>query len=210
MKPHRALPRRKAASGIAAIEMGFLLPILIFLTLPVIDFGRAIQANQILVNLTREGASIASRDPDDTPQYIMDTLSATTPPLKMQQRGMIYITKVMGYCATGGANCSATTVVLEQYQWQSGWKQANGAMPASKIWNCGSGGSSWASDGSCGGIPTGKNAPTINYMTNELHDGNVAYIVEAYYNFDMLFSGLSLGGMSMPTIGPNLYSVTVF
>ena len=210
MKSHRALPRRKAASGIAAIEMGFLLPILVFLTLPVIDFGRAIQANQILVNLTREGANLASRDSNDTPQVIMNTLSATTPPLKMPQRGMIYITKIMGYCAVSGPNCAATNVVLEQYEWLSGWQQASGAVPASKIWNCGGSGSSWAGDGSCGGIPSGGNAPPVSFMAGSLHDGDVAYVVDAYYNFDMLFSGLSLGGMTMPGIGPNLYSITVF
>ncbi|CAG2156819.1 TadE family protein [Cupriavidus numazuensis] len=208
MRPTRPNRYRKAARGVAAVEMGILLPILIFLTLPVIDFARAIQANLILVNLTREGASLASRSSTYTPQAIMNSLAATTPPLKMPGQGMIYITKIMGYCETSG--CAPRNIVLEQHHWLQGWKQAGGSAPASRVWGCGSGGGSWITDGSCSGIPTGKNAPTANAMTGSLHDGDVVYVVETYYSFDMLFKGLTMSGMSMPTLGPNLYSVTAF
>ncbi|WP_316157576.1 TadE/TadG family type IV pilus assembly protein [Cupriavidus sp. BIC8F] len=209
MKPIRALARRKAAHGIAAIEFGILLPVLIFLTLPVIDFGRAIQANLVLVNLTREGASLASRASNYTPQFIMDSLGDTATPIQMKPQGMIYITKVMGLCAKGETTCSRN-VVLEQHHWLNGWKGAGGSAPLSKVWNCGSNGTSWAGNGSCGSIPTGPSAPTANVMTGSMHDGEIAYVVEAYYGFNMLFKGLTMGVLAMPSIGPNLYSITVF
>lgn len=208
MKPIRNCARRGKARGVAAVEMAILLPILVFLTLPVIDFARAIQANLILVNLTREGASLASRTSTYTPQNIMGSLAATTPPLNMSRQGMIYVTKIMGYCEKSG--CSPRNVVLEQHHWLGGWGGASGSPPTSQVWTCGNGSGSWNTDGSCNGIATGKNAPTANAMTGSLHDGDVVYVVEAYYKFDMLFKGLAIGNMSMPTLGPNLYSVTAF
>ncbi|WP_020204520.1 MULTISPECIES: TadE family protein [Cupriavidus] len=208
----RPLPRRRAARGIASIEFAILLPIFIFLTLPVIDFARAIQANLILVNLTREGASLASRSASYTPQDIMVALAQTTPPLKMSQRGMIYITKIMGdnECNKSGSNCAVRNIVLEQYRWAGGWS-LGGSAPDSKVWNCGGGTGQWQNDGSCGGMPAGgSTSPTANAMTGLLTDGQIAYVVESYYNFDMLFKGLTIGLLRMPDIGPNLYSVTSF
>lgn len=195
--------------GIAVIEFAILLPIFIFLTLPVIDFARAIQANLILINLTREGASLASRS-SELPQTIMDSLAQTTPPLKMAQRGMIYITKVMGNaenCGGGGKNCTVRNIVIEQTRWTDGWS-LGGSAPASKVYGCSSYSSS---DGSCRNLPSpGTGSPTANAMSGKLTDGQVIYVVESYYNFNMLFQGLTMGVLKMPTLGPNLYSSTTF
>lgn len=209
MKPTRPLPSRQAVRGIAAIEFSILLPVLVFLAMPVIDFARAIQANLILVSLTREGANLVSRSSAYTPQDIMNSLAQTTPPLKMSKRGMIYITKIMGNCSGSSSYCTSN-IVLEQYRWTGGWT-LGGTVPGSNVWNCGNGGGSWASDGSCSGLPAGgASAPTANAMTGSLHDGQIAYIVESYYNFDMFFKGLTMGVLKMPNLGPNLYSVTAF
>lgn len=209
MKPRRLLRHKcRDARGIAAIEFGILLPIFIFLTLPLIDFARAIQANLILVNLTREGASLASRSPQ-TPQTIMNSLAQTTPPLDMDQRGMIYVTKVMGNaenCNKSGTNCTVRNIVLEQYRWAGGWGMG-GSAPGSKVWGC----SRWGNDGTCNGLPSpGTTSPTANTMTNKLSDGQVIWVVESYYSFNMFFQGLTMGVLRMPDIGPNLYSSTVF
>ena len=205
----RVLPARRTMRGIAAIEFGILLPIFIFLTLPVIDFARAIQANLILVNLTREGASLASRT-SQLPQTIMDSLAQTTPPLNMGQRWMIYITKVMGNaenCNKSGTNCTVRNIVIEQYRWTDGWG-IGGSAPASKVYGCGSYASS---DGSCRNLPSpGSTSPTANAMTGKLSDGQVIYVVETWYSFNMFFQGLTMGTLKMPTLGPNLYSSTTF
>lgn len=210
MQSARPLSPRQNSRGIAVLEMAFMLPVLLLLTLPVIDFARAIQANQILVNVTREGASLASRAQNVTPQDIMNSLTATTPPLQMPQRGMIYITKIMGYCATSGPGCVASNIILEQNRWLGGWQSANGSAPVSQIWACGSSSTAWGGDGSCSGIQSGAKAPTTSFMSGKLNDGNVVYVVETYYNFNMFFSDLSILDWTMPTIGPNLYSYTAF
>ncbi|MFC5475284.1 TadE/TadG family type IV pilus assembly protein [Paraherbaspirillum soli] len=193
---------RPACAGIAAIEFALILPLLLLLALPIVDLARAIQANMILINISREGANIASRSAQldsVSSQNVMNALAATTPPLDMSKQGMVYITKVMGHLQAGVVR----NVILEQYRWTGN----PGYAPASTVWTC----ASWANDGSCSGIPANPdNAGTANTMTGLLADGDVVYAVEAFYNFNTMYAGLNLGFGKLPAIGPNLYSKTIF
>ena len=88
---------RRAARGIAAVEFAIVLPLLALLLFMLADLSRAIQAKTILLNISREGANLASRSTSDlsgSGQAIMNALAASTPPLDMNKRGMIYITKL--------------------------------------------------------------------------------------------------------------------
>jgi hypothetical protein len=183
MKTARRLPSRRRNAGIAALEFAIVLPLLVLLALPVIDIGRAIQANLILMSLAREGANLASRGPyslKDESQSIMGALVATTPPLDMNQRGMIYITRIMGK-KVGGV---ISNVVIEQYRWNGGRYAA-----PSRIWNCGS----WGTNGSCANVPT----PAVGLMAGALAEGEIINVVESYYNFNAFFSRL------VPAFGPD-------
>lgn len=195
-------PRRKAR-GIAALEFAIVLPLLALLLVMVVDLSRAIQAKIILLNISREGANLAARATSDligSSQTILNALAATTPPLDMNKRGMIYITKIMGPATAGQPN-----IVLEQYRWSAGVK-SSGYQPASQVWNCGG----WDSNGTCTAILKGASAPTVTLMQNQLADGELIYAVEAFYNFDVLFGTLQIGSTTTPVLGPNLYSMTVF
>lgn len=207
MAPH-VLARRSA--GVAAVEFALVLPILLLLLLCVVDFGRAIQADMILLNLSREGANLSSRGAlslQNSSQAIIESLVLTAPPLDMKRRGMIYITRVMGYKGKSG---TVRNVVLEQYRWDDRAKgtgyNSSAYAPASRVWNC----PNWGSDGGCANIGSGDDAPTVDLMPGALADGDVIYAVESYYNFNMFFGARSLGPLSVPSIGPNLYSRTVF
>ena len=79
----------------------------------------------------------------------MNALAASTPPLDMNKRGMIYITKIMGYTAKSGLR----NIVLEQYRWDAGAK-VSGYLPASQVWQCGS----W-SNGTCTNIAKADKCP---------------------------------------------------
>lgn len=200
---------RKRVAGAAAVELAVVLPVLLMLALPVVDFARAIQAELILASISREGASLASRS-GMPPQNILSALAATSPPLDMPGKGMIYITKIMGHQEGGGVR----SVVLEQHRWAQGWRQS-AYSPASAIWNCGSGGTSWATGtdagGSCQGLPGASNAsPTANVMPGKLADGELVYAVEAFYRFSGLFGGLDVGFGAVPRLGPDLYSMAIF
>ena len=200
----------KKSAGVVAVEFALILPILLVVTLALVDFARALQANMMLINLSREGANLASRGAlplNTSSQDIIRSLAATAPPLNMRESGMMYITKIMG---NKDANGFVQNVVLEQYRWDDrtnglGWNHS-GYAPTSQVWSCGS----WAVDGSCSGIPAPSSAPTVNLMVGQLYDGEVIYAVESFYKFNMLFGGLNLGLVTIPIIGPNLRSLTVF
>lgn len=208
---------RRASAGMAAVEFAIFLPVLLLLALPAFDFSRAIQTNLILINMSREGANLAARTSWCTPtsdgcSNIMGPLTSTSPPLDMNNNGMIYITVVKGHSQGGNTR----NVVQEQYRWwKPGWGPSH-YSPPSPIWNCGASGTSWHTedDGtqSCSGISTNDDfKPTANTMpANLLADGDVVYAVEAFYRFNMLFGGMSLGAdITIPQIGPDLRAMTV-
>jgi hypothetical protein len=190
--------------------MALLLPLLVAITLPVIDFARNIQAQMILINVSREGANLSSRASLTFPmQTIMTSLTATTPPLNMTSYGMIYITEIVGTnnCDSNGNNC--TGVVVAQYRWNGG-----NYYPASQLWNCGSSGTSWATDGSgsCSGLPSaGSSSPAVALLQGQLSNGQTAYAVESFYYLPPLIGALNLGfGLTTPALAPNLYAMAVF
>lgn len=203
--PTIAPPRRRQA-GLAAVEFALILPLLMLLLLGVIDLSRGIEADLVLTNLSREGANLSERS-SQPPQTVMDALAASAPPLDMNHRGMMYITQVMG--VAGGAG--TRSVVIAQYRWDDAAKNLGYTVshyaPPSKIWSC----TSWSSaDGSCNNIPAPAAAPTSSMMNGTLTEGQVIYVVESFYQYHSVFSGTSLGSYTLPVIGPNLYSMTVF
>jgi hypothetical protein len=208
-RPRASNPRSHA--GVAAVELAIILPILLLLVMLVVDLARAIQTQVILVNITREGASLASRSPafQGEPQKIMNALVATTPPLHMndvsfpREYGMLYITEVTGYQPKVGD--PVRNVVTAQHRWADG---SGTYQPASKVWQC----TSWAADGHCSAVPptAGVGSPTANVMTGKLAAGDVIYAVEAFYHFDGWFELLNLAPLiTTPEIGPDLRAMSV-
>jgi Flp pilus assembly protein TadG len=207
MTPARR-PRRQR--GIAAVEFALLLPLLVVLIIALVDVARAMQAQMILINLSREGANLASRGKlqlSENAQTIIGQVAASAPPLDMNKLGMIYITRIMGSTSNGVTK----SIVLEQYRWDDaannrGYRVSNYA-PASKIWSC----SNWASGtaGSCV-VPSGSLAPVVSMMSGQLVDGEIIYVVEVYYKFNMLFQTFTFGSFATPTLATDFYSMTVF
>ncbi len=196
--------------GIAAVEFALLLPLLLVLLIALVDIARAMQAQMILINLSREGANLASRGKlqlSENAQTIIGQVAASAPPLDMNKLGMIYITRIMGSTSNGVTR----SIVLEQYRWDDatsnrGYRVSNYA-PQSKIWTC----SNWASGtaGTCL-VPGGTLAPAVSMMSGQLLDGEIIYVVEVYYKFNMLFQTFTFGSFATPTLATDFYSMTVF
>lgn len=202
--------RPRPAAGLAAVEFALLLPVLLVLLIALIDIARGLQANMIIINMSREAANLASRGKlqlSENAQTIIGQVAATAPPLDMNTRGMIYVTRIMGSTSGG----TTRSLVLEQYRWDDSVNnrgfRVSGYAPTSKIWTC----SNWASGtaGTCV-VPTGSAAPAVSLMSGQLLDGEVIYVVEVFYKFNMFFSGFTFGSLSTPTLGPDFYSMTVF
>jgi hypothetical protein len=203
----------RAHVGIAAVELALILPFLVLIVLMVTDLARAIQTQIILINISREGASLASLSPafQGQPQKIMDALVASAPPLHMndaafpKEYGMIYITEVTGYEDVKTKN--VTNKVTAQYRWTHG---SSTYLPTSSVWQCPGG--SWAGDGHCSAVPAtaGSGSPTANVMTGKLASGDVVYAAEVFYHFDAWFKLITLSTfMTTPDIGPDLRAMTV-
>ena len=203
-------PLRKRGAGLAAVEFALLLPVLLVLLLGLVDIARALQANMIIINMSREGANLASRGKlqlSENAQTIIGQVAASAPPLDMNKLGMIYITRIMGSTSNGVTR----SIVLEQYRWDDassnrGYRVSNYA-PQSKIWTC----SNWASGtaGTCL-VPGGTLAPAVSMMSGQLLDGEIIYVVEVYYKFNMLFQTFTFGSFATPTLATDFYSMTVF
>lgn len=186
---------KKVSHGQSLIELAVLLPLLLMLVLGVIDYARAIQFNNILVAMSREGANLASRT-SALPQDIIRALNNTAEPLVMSTRGRIYITQIVGrkvvptcvdappaFCATFPKVVSQTRAVI------------GAATLTSKVWSCSAG---WNGNGTCNSVPV--SATAIIPMT--LSDGEEVYAVEALYDYNVIISYV------MQT-APRLYSMTV-
>lgn len=206
---HAHAHARRRAAGLAAVEFALLLPVLVVLLLALIDIARGLQANMILINLSREAANLASRGKlqlSENAQSVIGQVAASAPPLNMNTLGMIYITRIMGQTSGG----TTKSIVLEQYRWDDSVNnrgyRVSGYGPTSKIWTC----SNWGGTvtGSCV-VPSGTSAPTVSMMSGQLLDGEVIYVVEVFYKFNMAFKTFSFGSFSTPTLGPEFYSMTV-
>lgn len=175
-------PRFPRERGIALVEFALVLPLLLALVLGVVDLSRAIQFNNVLVHLTREGANLAART-TESPDRILRTLMSTATPLTMNTDGMMYITKLVGE-ADGRAR------VEDQFRPATG---GNAAL-ASRLWAC------------PGAFPGGRctmpaTRPVLS-LAVPLLEGETVYAVESLYDYTLLTRYVIASD-------PGLYSLTI-
>lgn len=174
------IPSRE--KGVSLIEFALVLPIMFLLLMGVFDYGRTIQANNIVINMSREGGNLAARTPA-TPAYVMEALADTSAPLEMPANGGIVITQF-----SASADDSAQASVVTQSRWTGG-RSVN-----SRLWACGS----WSS-GECT-VPA--TPPVVTLPVKLLRKGDTVYAVEVFYRYDPVF------GFAMRNEA-NLYSLTL-
>jgi hypothetical protein len=187
--------------GQSTIEFAFMaLFLLPLLALGVFEFGRAIQAKNIVTNMSREGTNMASRPMSSaTPQDIMDALAFTADPLQMSKTdpnkslGMMYITQVRG-------RYDGQIEVVTQYKWiHPGTYQPN-SIVLDPMHPC----SPWI-NGVCN-PPNPKptaNLSTLHLERGDLANGQVAYVTEVFYGYPVIFRNII-------NYSPQIYSITIF
>lgn len=96
MNNPRLRGKLRQLKGQSVLELAIILPVLVLLMLGLVDLSRAIQAYNIIANMSREGANLALRASSSSAQQIMNSLANTAQPLAMSSKGMMYITEVRG------------------------------------------------------------------------------------------------------------------
>lgn len=164
--------KKFAEKGFAAIEMTLIAPLFMLLIVAAVDITHLIQANHIIISISREGGNIISRSNTDTPQEVMDIIATTSGTLDLTQDGVIYITEVVG-------QEDASPYIKSQYRWNQ-----HGLSKNSAIWSsC----SNWANDGECSDVDA-DDPPLINNLAVALDDGEIVYSVEVFYDYSPIFS----------------------
>ncbi|GEA59050.1 TadE/TadG family type IV pilus assembly protein [Vibrio comitans] len=156
----------KEIRGLASVEMTIIVPILMIIMVGIFELTQIIQANNIIISISREGANLISRNTTQTPEQVMNTVASTADPLDLEADGIIYVNLVYGR-AEGEA-----PQLLEQYRWASYGYSAN-----SSTWN---GCDTWGSDGECD-LP--ESEPELSDFPLELDEGEAVYVVEVIYRY---------------------------
>ena len=175
MKKH-SLNMLKKSDGGELIELAIILPILLLLVLGVFEYGRAIHAKNIITNMSREGANLASRT-SSTAQQIIDAIALTAQPLDMTANGMVFITEVRGQ----GAGPTVPRVTA-QHRWTRSSYQ-----PSSRAW---SGCTDWSVDGECNDdfVELADEEAEANLSGLELKNGEVVFAVEVFFDYQAIFT----------------------
>lgn len=147
----------RGAKGAAFVELAIVLPLLVLMALGVFDFARAIHAKNMITNMSREGANLASRTAIPGAN-IMNAIAYTAQPLDMVNNGTIYITVVQGTTEHG----STAPIIQSQSRWR------NKSNPPSKI-----------------GSTTGDVAQNLGDLN--LAEGETVYSVEVFYRYRGMF-----------------------
>ncbi len=165
MKP-LAFSKLNDKRGQALVELALVLPLLVLILLGLFDFSQAIHAKNIIANVSREGANMASRSAL-TSQDIMNAVAYTARPLDLQNKGMIYISKLEGVT-------NRPPTIQTQDPWQNTALKTTGRR----------GGVSYDITSKLG--EAGDSVQSLS--TLGLKDGETAYVVEVFYNYQSVFS----------------------
>ena len=158
--------------GAAVVEMALVLPLLVALVLGLYEFSTAIAANNIITNMSREGANLAARS-GASPADIMSALSETASQIDMRESGTIYLTRIQEM-AIGSSGKGPQ--VISQYRWVG---SALESAPVSKVWAC-TNSSSWDGD-QCDIGPAIPSANRTAALDMELREGEELVVVEVFY-----------------------------
>lgn len=172
---------KRVQSGFAAVEMTLITPFMLLLIGGLIEVTHFLQANSILIGVTREGANLVSRTSSSTPNEIMTLVSKTTGDLNLSSDGVIYITLVTG-------QEDDDPYVNEQYIWSD-----SGLSHSSSVWN---GCTSWTNHQCDLETPP----PTIASFPVSLEPNESVYVVEVHYQYSPLANLYITSGFVMSDI----------
>ncbi len=152
------------------MEMTLVVPILLIIMVGIFELTQVIQANNIIISISREGANLISRNSTQTPEQVMDTIASTSDPLQLGTDGMIYINLVVGK-GTDSNGMPQPPVLNSQYRWTN-----HGYNATSSTWgSC----TQWQNDGQC----DLASSPELSNFPLALDEDESVYVVEVIYRY---------------------------
>lgn len=82
----------RAPRGLAVVEMTLVMPLLLVILFAAVDWGRAILARQVLINISREAANLSSRG--TSLSDAIAAVQASARPLDLAGKGYVILTEV--------------------------------------------------------------------------------------------------------------------
>lgn len=162
--------KKRIATGFASIEMLIVTPILLLVAMGIFELTQLLQANSIVVGVSREGANLIARSSTETPQNVMDVVASTSTPLDLSRDGAIFISLVVG-------QKDKPPYISNQYKWNNAGLTVN-----SSTWP---GCTSWDKEGSCN---MSDPKPTLSNFHLTLDDSESVYVVEVFYHYEPISS----------------------
>jgi Flp pilus assembly protein TadG len=114
--------------GQAILEIALLVPLLCLILFAIIDYGRALNTEQMLVDLTRQGSNLASRG--TTLSTAATTVAQNSAPLNVSQAGLIIISSVARVNNVDTVTGQASSGVLSQSSKIGSGVNAKATVPA--------------------------------------------------------------------------------
>lgn len=168
------------AKGVATVELALVLPLLVVLVLGVYELSQAIAANNVITNMSREGANLASRT-GTSPQEIMKALGETASQIDVHDNGIIYLTRILQTNISSSGKKGPQ--VLEQYRW-GGASLAD--APESRVWVCDRA-NNWVND-QCDIEPDIHSATRTADLDMPLNAGEEVVVMEVFYLYQPVLS----------------------
>ena len=92
--------RRRSERGVAFTEFALIFPLFLVIFVSSIDVGRLIYIRQVVANLSREGASLASRGSTDA--QAITAIESADDPLDLKKYGKVIVSTVQRKSAADG------------------------------------------------------------------------------------------------------------
>jgi Flp pilus assembly protein TadG len=84
--------KRRDCRGVAVVEFAMVLPIMLVLMFGIVELGRAVLTRQVMLNVSREAANLASRG--TTMNDAIAAVQMSAAPLDLPARGYVILTEV--------------------------------------------------------------------------------------------------------------------
>jgi len=194
----RAVARVRGEAGQSLLEFGLMLPLVVALSLGVVELSYALLDQHVITKLSREGSNLISRDASlGSAATVLGTMS--TRPVDFSGGNSKVIFSVVRQIDVTGSTNFDKPVLFQRY--------AYGSFPGSStLTTLGSGSFGGAPDYEAVNPSTDASLQITNLPAGILTTGGMLYITEIYTNHTLITPFNRLG-FSVPS---SLYSIAYF